>query len=91
MDKIPNRREIITLAKQLATPIDFNKLEKTGIIKQQGAWFKISNIKLLPEHASRQISSIKIDDKGNCFVKFPRSWEKAQMIYRKMTRKSYDE
>lgn len=87
MDKIPSREEIIALAKQLATPIDFTKLEKAGVIKKQGAWFKVASIKTLPEYASRQIREIKTDGGGNCYVKFPKSWKRAQMLYRRMTGK----
>jgi hypothetical protein len=91
MDKIPSREEIIALAKQLATPIDFTKLEKAGVIKKQGAWFKVTNMKILPEYASRQIRSIKIDSRGNCYVQFPKSWKRAQMLYRKMRGKEYNQ
>lgn len=33
------KKELIELAKQLATPIDFEQLEKEGIIEKKGAWF----------------------------------------------------
>ena len=83
--------EIIILARQFATPLDFEQLEKEGIIEKKGAWYKVKDIKNLPEHASRQIRSIKTDGKGNCFVQFPKSWKRAQQSYRRMTGKEFDE
>ena len=53
MIEIPNRQEIVALAKLLATPIDFEELEKTGIIERHGVWFKVKNLKTLPEHAAK--------------------------------------
>ncbi len=90
MTKLPSRQEIIELAKQLATPIDFTKLEEAGIIEKKGAWFKIKNLKNLPEYASRQVRSIKTDSRGNCYVQFPKSWKRAQVLYRRMTGKAYN-
>jgi hypothetical protein len=91
MDKTISKDKLIALAKKLATPVNFTKMENIGIIEKQGAWFKVKNMKDLPEYASRQIRSIKIDSRGNCYVQFPKSWKRAQMLYRKMTGKEYDE
>lgn len=90
MIKTPSTQEIVALAKQLATPIDFAELEKIGIIEKQGAWFKVKNLKALPAHASRQVRSIKTDGKGNCYVQFPKSWKRAQQLYHRMTGKEYN-
>jgi hypothetical protein len=91
MVKTNSKDKVIALAKELATPVDFTKLEKAGIIKKQGAWFKVKNLKVLPEYAASQIRSIKIDSGGNCYVQFPKSWKRAQLIYREMMGKEYDE
>ena len=91
MAKIINKDEVIALAKKLATPVNFLELEKKGILEKKGAWYKIKSIKILPEYASAQIRSIKFDDKGNCFVQFPKSWKRTQQLYRRMTGKEYDE
>lgn len=91
MIDIPSKEEIINLAKQLATPIDFEQLEKDGIIDKKGAWYKVIDFKNLPEYASRQISGISIENKEILRVKFPKSWKKAQALYRKMTGKEYNE
>ena len=90
--KIPSKEEIIERARQLATPIDFEKLEKEGIIEKKGAWHKITDVSRLPEHALIQVHEFKIDDKGNLtLVKFPKSWKRAQKLYQRMTGKKYDE
>ena len=86
MTKISSRQEIVDLAKYLATPIDFTKLEKAGMIEKQGAWYKVNNLKDIPEYASRQIRSVKTDSRGNCYVQFPKSWKRAQQLYERMTR-----
>jgi hypothetical protein len=91
MVKTNSKDKIIELAKKLATPVNFTEMENAGIIEKQGAWFKVKNMKDLPEYASRQIRSIKIDSGGNCYVQFPKSWKKVQLTYRKMMGKEYDE
>jgi hypothetical protein len=91
MAESPSKQEIVALARQLATPIDFEELEKVGVIEKQGVWFKVKNLKALPQYASRQIRSIKTDGKGNSYVQFPKSWKRAQQLYRRMTGKEYNE
>jgi len=87
--KIPTKEEIIELARQAATPIDFEQLEKERIIEKNGAWYKLN--KPLPEHASRQVKAIKTDGKGNSYVQFPKSWKRAQQIYRRMSGKTIED
>jgi hypothetical protein len=87
--KIPNRQEIVALARFHATPIDFEQLEKEGVIEKKGAWYKV--LKALPEYASRQVRSIKNDREGNLLVQFQKSWKRAQQTYRRITGKEYNE
>ena len=91
MTEILGREEIIKLARQLATPVDFKQLEKEGIIEKDGAWYKIKDFNSLPEYAYRQINEFRTDSKGNILVKFPKSWKKAQKLYQKMAGKEYNE
>ena len=91
MAQIINKDENIALAKKLATPVNFLELGGKGIIEKKGTWYKIKSLKALPDYASGQIRSIKFDDKGNCFVQFPKSWKRAQQLYRQMTGKEYDQ
>jgi hypothetical protein len=88
MTKILSKNDLLELSKQLATPIDFNELEKKGIIEKKGSWFKVIRLNALPEHASRQVRNIKTDGKGNYYVQFPTSWKKAQQLYQRMTEKA---
>lgn len=91
LKKTYNKQDAVMLARQLATPIDFEELEKAGVIEKKGAWFKIKNLNILPEHALKQIRAITSDGKGNSFVQFPKSWKRAQKLYRQMTGKEYEE
>lgn len=91
MDKIPTQKELIELAKLLATPIDFESLENAGVIERHGAWFKLLDFNALPKHAWQQARAIKSDSKGNNYIQFPKSWEKAQQFYKRMTGKDYNE
>jgi hypothetical protein len=77
------------LARQAAPPINFEQLEKEGIIEKKGDWYKLN--KPLPEHASRQVKAIKTDGKGNSYVQLPKSWKRAQQIYRCMSGKTIEE
>ena len=47
-----------------AKPIDFDALIAEGIIEKDGAWYKVPNMKALPQHASRKIKTIKTGPKG---------------------------
>ena len=91
LKKTYSKQDAVMLARQLATPIDFEELEKAGLIEKKGAWFKIKNLNILPEHALKQVRAIKSDGKGNSFVQFPKSWKRAQKLYRQMTGKEYEE
>lgn len=88
---IPSKEELVEIARQLATPIDFDQLEKEGIIQREGAWFRVKNLEGLPKHVSRQAGSYRSDGKGGFLLKFPKSWKRAQQIYRRMTGKEYNE
>jgi hypothetical protein len=88
MTKIPSKEEIIELARQAATPVDFEQLEKEGIIEKKGAWYKIK--KPLPEHVSRQVKAIKTDGKGNSYIQLPKLWKKAQQLYKRLSGKTIE-
>jgi hypothetical protein len=89
MDDIPSKEEIIELARQLATSVDIEQLEKEGILEKKGAWYKIK--KALPEHMSRQVRAEKTDGKGNSYIQLPKSWKKAQQLYKRMSGKRVEE
>lgn len=83
------KESLVTQAKLLATPVDYDKLIKEGFLEKDGAWFKVK--KELPKHVLAQVRSIKTNRKGDCLVKLPNSWNKAQQVYRKITGKEYNE
>jgi hypothetical protein len=49
---------------ELATPIDFDQLIQDGVLKKDGAWYKIRALEDLPKHASRKLKSIENGPKG---------------------------
>jgi hypothetical protein len=89
MADIPSQEEMIELAQQAATPLDFEQLEKEGILEKKGAWYKVK--KPLPEHVSRQVKAVKTDGKGNSYIQLPKSWKKAQWLYKRMSGKTIEE
>jgi hypothetical protein len=60
---------IRALIEELAKPIDFETLESQGLIRKEGAWYRLIKPNELPEHVSRKISTIKTDD-TDVFAKF---------------------
>ncbi len=87
--QIPTREEMVALLKEHATPIDYEKLEADGVLQKKGAWYQVKDIRTLPEYIGGQVTAVKNDSKGNCFVKLPKSWKKAQQLYKKVTGKEY--
>jgi hypothetical protein len=57
----------------LATPIDFAELEARGIITKVGAWFRVSNLHDLPEHAAKKITNMEFYKNGGVKVKFAKA------------------
>ena len=73
-----NKENLIQVAKELATPIDFDLLILEGIIIKRGTWYEVIDDERLPQHVHRQISQIKNDKDGKFLVKLPQSWKKSQ-------------
>lgn len=48
----------------LATPIDFEQLLRTGVLKKIGKAYYADNIRNLPERVSKKISSVEQTKKG---------------------------
>jgi hypothetical protein len=86
------REEIIEIARELATPIDFDELIAKGILIHRSAqWYEVINLGALPSHARHQASEAKQDHNGKVFFRFPSGWKQAQQFYKKLTGKNYDE
>jgi hypothetical protein len=64
-------------------------LEKEGILEKKGAWYKLK--KPLPEHVSRQVKAVKTDGEGNSYIQLPKSWKKAQQLYKRLSGKTIEE
>ncbi len=91
------KEELIAIARELATPIDFDELIAKGIlIRRSEQWYEVIDFKALPSHAIRQVSAmehnrIEHDRNGKVFFQFPSDWEQAQQFYKELTGKNYDE
>jgi len=85
-----SKEDMIQVAKELATPIDFNQLIADGILIKSGAWYEVTDWKRLPPHANRQVREVKTSD-GKMLVKFTNRTKSAQKLYKKMTGKSPDQ
>lgn len=57
-EKIEKETEI------MSTPIDFEQLEKDGLIKKVGKSYYTDNIHNLPEHVSKKITSSETTKNG---------------------------
>lgn len=93
------RTWLIEQAKLQATPIDYEQLQADGFIKKKGAWWEVLvPIAALPEHVQAQVKEIMIETKtteqgkgSKSFVKLPKSWKKAQQLYRSLSGKNIKE
>ena len=65
-------------AHALATPIDFDKLVKDGVLMRTGKSYYTDNVRSLPEHVAKKISSIEQTKKGTklTFYKETKSMKK---------------
>ncbi|MCW8880411.1 MAG: hypothetical protein OQJ89_00395 [Kangiellaceae bacterium] len=79
---IMTKQEALELAKQLATPIDFDQLIKDGIIEKKGAWYQVLDMERLPKHAKKQITEFTQDGK----VKFSLATKSAQKLVDKLSK-----
>jgi hypothetical protein len=62
---------------KLTTPIDFEKLEKDGVLVKKGAWYRVANMAAVPEYVGLQAVEMKWD--GSAFYwKFPRQRAKSK-------------
>lgn len=81
-DQPITREDILEQANKLATPIDFDQLIAEGVLEKKGAWYKILDMKKLPEHARSQINELTTDGK----VKFTKSTKIAQKLVDKLSK-----
>ena len=91
MRQIPGRERLLESLRQRSAPIDFEQLEKDGIVRKEGAWFRIMDLEHLPKYVSIQAKSAKTDGKGGPLFQFPKSNKWAQKLYKRLTGKEYNE
>lgn len=79
--------EIEDVKKQInliAQPINFEELEKSGQLVKDGAWFRVKNIHLLPEHVVAKINpNTIVTDKKGMKVKLTR-YKQAEKLQNKL-------
>lgn len=82
-------RHVVAETNLLATPIDFEDLQRRGILVKAGAWYRVRNLNELPEHACKKIYELAYDAKGTK-VKFAKasSFEKLAKRSQQMETKS---
>lgn len=89
MSQLPTQSQLVEMARQLATPIDFAQLERDGILQRKGDWFQIKDAGRLPKHVSGQISAGKIDGTGNMLARLPSSWTRAEQLCRRFVERGF--
>lgn len=62
-------RKIGAEVEKLAAPIDFDALERDGLLEKVGAWYAVPNLDSLPDHARTKIAEKKLE-MGRVLVKF---------------------
>jgi hypothetical protein len=53
----------------MATPIDFESLERSGVLKKEGAYYRLKKPGDLPEHAWKKVRTM-IEDRHGVKLKF---------------------
>ena len=49
---------------KMAKPINYDELIEKGLISKVGAWYRVNDIRRLPEHVSAKITETFQDQKG---------------------------
>jgi hypothetical protein len=58
-------QRLLAEVRLLSQPIDFADLERRGILSKEGAWYRVSDLWDLPEHASHRIREVVVDAHGS--------------------------
>lgn len=71
-------KRLVEETKMLSQPIDFADLQRCGILSKDGAWYRVSNLWDLPEHAAKKIYELERD--SGCFrAKFTEASEYGEL------------
>lgn len=88
MKETITRQELLEIAKELATPIDFDGLISKGVIEKLGAWYAVLKPNELPPHAWRQATAVKTAPKGGISIKFRKPTKEFEAFYKKLASES---
>lgn len=58
------RGRLASEIKEFATPINFEELEKQGLISKCGLWYRVPNLEALPKNVQIRINELEQDSKG---------------------------
>jgi hypothetical protein len=76
---IINRDEYIQKIIEFSEEIDFESLERDGVITKEGAWYRVHKWSLVPENARKRVTAMN-DDKRGFKVKFSKPTKKLQQL-----------
>ena len=75
------RTKLVETIRDLATPIDFERLIADGVLKKRGrGWYEILDVKKLPPHALKQVRALEKSSTGTLKFKFG-STKQAKALY----------
>ncbi|HBK4608504.1 TPA: hypothetical protein LLS51_000069 [Serratia marcescens] len=74
-----SRDEFINKVIELSEEIDFESLERDGILTKEGAWYRVHKWSLVPENARKRVTAMS-DDKKGFKVKFSKPTKKLQQL-----------
>lgn len=60
-----DRERLEKQTRLLSEPIDFEQLERDGILRKVGAWYEVPDMNLLPEHVSAQAIAVSGSRSGD--------------------------
>lgn len=74
-----SKEEFIKKIIELCEDIDFESLERDGVIAKEGAWYRVHKWSLVPENARKRVTAMS-DDKKGFKVKFSKPTKKLQQL-----------
>ena len=91
MEEVMSKNEILELLKELAKPIDFEKLIANGVLRKTGEWYEVLKPEKLPDYAWKQANAAGQTEKGKMRIQFQDTSKTAKALYKKISGKSLQE
>jgi len=76
---ILSRDEYIQKIIEFSEEIDFESLERDGVLTKEGAWYRVLKWSLVPENVRKRVTAMS-DDKKGFKVKFSKPTKKMQQL-----------